>query len=94
MKLRKASAKIADGMVNMRFTMMGPKEFGIRCFQTNRNRLAPKDWEARANSCSLSCSILPRTILAMYVQPVSPIAMEIVMIPGSKMTIARMATTK
>jgi hypothetical protein len=81
-KLRNASPKMASGTVKVRFTMIGPIEFGIRCFHTSRGPLAPRDLEARANSCSLSCIILPRTILAMNVHPVIPRAMVMVMIPG------------
>src|SRR3712207_9392431 len=38
-KLRNASAKIADGIVNMRLTIIAPKELGIRGFHTSREPL-------------------------------------------------------
>lgn len=94
MKLSNDSAKIASGMVNITEIIVGPSELGMRCFHTRRNLPAPKEREARPNSWSFSCSILPRTILAMYVQPISPIAMLMVTMPGWKTTIARMATTR
>jgi hypothetical protein len=48
MKLRNASAKMASGTVNVRVTMIGPKELGIRCFHTSLDPLAPSEREASA----------------------------------------------
>ena len=64
MKLRNASAKMAAGMVNIRFTMMGPREFGSRCLRTRRDPLAPSERDAMANSW-FAASSCHRTILAM-----------------------------
>src|SRR5215211_1727669 len=49
-KLKNASAKIAAGIVNIRFITMSPRELGIRCFHTSLNPLAPREREASVNS--------------------------------------------
>jgi hypothetical protein len=64
-KLRNDSAKMASGMVKITEIIMGPRELVMRCFHTSLNLSAPREREARAYSWSFSCSILPRTILAM-----------------------------
>ena len=94
MKLRTASVKMALGMVSISVMMIRPSALGSRCLVRIRSFPAPSEREARVNSWSFSWRTRPRIRRAIGVHPAAPMAMLMVRIPGSRITIARMATTR
>src|SRR5699024_7009960 len=61
MKLKNASAKMADGTVNVIWTIIGPIVFGSKFFCMIRLDLAPNDLDASTNSSFLICNPCPLT---------------------------------
>src|SRR5699024_11728250 len=73
-KLRKASVKIAFGIVNVSVTRIAPIALGTKCLVIIRTVLAPKDLDAKINSSDFNFNTSPLTILVIPIQPVIVIA--------------------
>ena len=71
MKLRKASLKIAWGIISVTVTITGPRQLSSRCRKRIRFRSAPITKAATANSCSLRVMTWDLTIRAMLTQPLT-----------------------
>src|SRR5699024_11644633 len=92
-KLRKASVKIAFGIVNVSVTRIAPIALGTKCLVIIRTVLAPKDLDAKINSSDFNFNTSPLTILAIPIQHVIVIAIINILIHCVIITINKITTS-
>ena len=90
MKLRPASAKMADGMPRARATISGVRLFGRMWVTTMRRWLPPMALAARTNSFSFKDRICPRRRRHTPTQPVTPMATKMLKSPAPSHDMIRM----
>src|SRR5699024_10687807 len=93
-KLRKASVKIAFGIVKVNVTIIGPSIFGIKCFHMIRVVLLPSDLAAITYSSVFKRYTSPRTIRAILIQPVIVMAIIMDQSPLGMITVNKTTTSK
>src|SRR2546423_2577859 len=93
-KLRNASNRIACGMPNVAWTMIGPRAFGRMCRERILLGRVPLDRAASTNSRSRSDIACPRTSRAMSIQRVTAMAKMILSSPRPKSSTRISATSR
>ena len=93
-KLKKASAKIAVGIVSVIVVMIGPIALGIKWRIKMRGVEAPSALAAKIYSAFLSRRICPRTMRAIGTHPVNVSARMRVPSPDPIITVSKITTRR